>query len=254
MRRSRTGLNWIGVVLPVGKLTARADARPRRPSRSDLGDGDIRLTVWQNLLISGVPDDKVEARRSRHRDARARHQATSIRAGLVACTGNVGCRFAASDTKRHAEDIARMVRGARRARHAGQHPSHRLPSFLRAALHRRHRPARLQGRGLRGRRHGRGLSHPGRRRLRAGRGAGARALPRRQGRGRAARPSSACSRPTWPTAPRRDETFQAFTRRHDDRRTERNVRGAGRMNQPMRPPSPASCPRTRRSRPSSAPG
>ena len=33
--------------------------------------------------------------------------ATSIRAGLVACTGNAGCRFAASDTKRHAEDIAR---------------------------------------------------------------------------------------------------------------------------------------------------
>ena len=25
----------------------------------DLGDGDIRLTVWQNLLISGVADDKV---------------------------------------------------------------------------------------------------------------------------------------------------------------------------------------------------
>jgi ferredoxin-nitrite reductase len=29
-----------------------------------------------------------------------------VRAGLVACTGNVGCRFAASDTKRHAEEIA----------------------------------------------------------------------------------------------------------------------------------------------------
>ena len=33
--------------------------------------------------------------------------ASSIRAGLVACTGNVGCRFAASDTKRHAEEIAK---------------------------------------------------------------------------------------------------------------------------------------------------
>src|SRR5207247_10456588 len=33
--------------------------------------------------------------------------ASSIRAGLVACTGNVGCRFSASDTKRHAEEIAR---------------------------------------------------------------------------------------------------------------------------------------------------
>ena len=40
-----------------------------------------------------------------------------------------------------------LVRGARRARRAGQHPSDRLPSFLRAALHRRHRPARLQGAG-----------------------------------------------------------------------------------------------------------
>ena len=34
------------------------------------------------------------------------------------------------------------MRGARRARRPGQHPSHRLPSLLRAALHRRHRPAR----------------------------------------------------------------------------------------------------------------
>src|SRR5262249_49954109 len=33
-------------------------------------------------------------------------KASSVRAGLVACTGNVGCKFAASDTKRHAEEIA----------------------------------------------------------------------------------------------------------------------------------------------------
>src|SRR5207248_11460046 len=33
--------------------------------------------------------------------------ASSVRAGLVACTGNMGCKFAASDTKRHAEEIAR---------------------------------------------------------------------------------------------------------------------------------------------------
>ena len=33
-------------------------------------------------------------------------KASLIRAGLVACTGNAGCKFAASDTKRHAEEIA----------------------------------------------------------------------------------------------------------------------------------------------------
>ena len=36
--------------------------------------------------------------------------ASPIRAGLVACTGNVGCNFAAADTKRHAAEIARLLR------------------------------------------------------------------------------------------------------------------------------------------------
>jgi ferredoxin-nitrite reductase len=36
-------------------------------------------------------------------------KATSIRAGLVACTGNTGCKFAAADTKGTAEAIARHV-------------------------------------------------------------------------------------------------------------------------------------------------
>ena len=33
-------------------------------------------------------------------------KATSIRAGLIACTGNAGCRLALSNTKRDAENIA----------------------------------------------------------------------------------------------------------------------------------------------------
>ena len=111
----------------------------------DLGDGDIRLTVWQNLLISGVPDDKVALAEAAIDGARARRpRRPPIRAGLVACTGATGCRFAAAHTKEQRRGDRRVVRGARRARHAGQHPSHRLPSFLRAALHRRHRPDRAR--------------------------------------------------------------------------------------------------------------
>ena len=78
-----------------------------RRSRSEFGDGDIRLTVWQNLLISGVPADKIELAEAAIEQLGLSTKATSVRAGLVACTGNVGCRFAASDTKRHAEEIAR---------------------------------------------------------------------------------------------------------------------------------------------------
>jgi ferredoxin-nitrite reductase len=99
-------LNWIGVVLPVGKLTGE-QMRGLAKIACDLGDGDIRLTVWQNLLLSGIPTDKVTLAKAAIGALGLSTEATSIRAGLVACTGNVGCKFAASDTKRHAEDIAR---------------------------------------------------------------------------------------------------------------------------------------------------
>jgi ferredoxin-nitrite reductase len=93
------------VVLPVGKLTA-TQMRGLAKIAQDLGDGDIRLTVWQNLLISGVPTDKVALAEAAIAALGLTTKATSIRAGLVACTGSRGCRFAASDTKGHAEIIA----------------------------------------------------------------------------------------------------------------------------------------------------
>ena len=104
--QKQRGLNWIGVVLPVGRMTA-AQMRGLAEVARDLGDGDIRLTVWQNLLISGVPTDQVAAAQAKIAALGLSTSTNSIRAGLVACTGNVGCKFAASDTKRHAEEIAR---------------------------------------------------------------------------------------------------------------------------------------------------
>jgi ferredoxin-nitrite reductase len=103
--QKQPGLNWIGVVLPVGKLTG-PQMRGIAKIAADLGDGELRLTVWQNLLISGVPDDKVALAEAAVTALGLSTNATSIRAGLIACTGNIGCKFAASDTKRHAEAIA----------------------------------------------------------------------------------------------------------------------------------------------------
>jgi ferredoxin-nitrite reductase len=98
------GLNWIGVVLPVGKLTCD-QMRGLAKIAQDLGDGDIRLTVWQNLLISGVRDDNVALATAAIETLGLAVTASQIRAGLIACTGNAGCKFAASDTKRHAAEI-----------------------------------------------------------------------------------------------------------------------------------------------------
>src|SRR5271155_1221740 len=57
-QQNQVGLNWIGVSLPLGKVTSEQMRGLAKIAR-DLGDGEIRLTVWQNLLISGVGDENV---------------------------------------------------------------------------------------------------------------------------------------------------------------------------------------------------
>jgi ferredoxin-nitrite reductase len=102
--QKQPGLNWIGVVLPVGKLDC-GQMRGLARIAQDLGDGDIRLTVWQNLLISGVAQNNLALATAAIEKLGLAVKASHIRAGLIACTGNAGCKFAASDTKRHASEI-----------------------------------------------------------------------------------------------------------------------------------------------------
>jgi len=104
-KQKQAGLNWIGVVFPVGKITVQ-QMRGLAKIAAEFGDGDIRLTVWQNLLISGVPDEKLMLAEVAIAGLGLATKATPIRAGLISCTGATGCRFAAAHTKENAEEIA----------------------------------------------------------------------------------------------------------------------------------------------------
>lgn len=106
--QKQPGLNWVGVVLPSGKMTA-AQMRGLAEIARTLGDGDIRLTVWQNLLISGVPDADVVDVEAAVSALGLATEATPVRAGLVSCTGTKGCKFAAADTKGTGEAIVAHV-------------------------------------------------------------------------------------------------------------------------------------------------
>ncbi len=104
-RQLQPGLNWVGVALPVGKLTV-AQMRVIAALARQCGDGDIRLTVWQNLLISGVPDAKVDDVLAHLQAAGLSAETSILRAGLIACTGATGCKFAGAYTKEDALAIA----------------------------------------------------------------------------------------------------------------------------------------------------
>ncbi len=107
-RQKQPGLVWIGVALPVGKMTC-AQMRALADIAADLGDGDVRLTVWQNLLISGVGDARADEVEARLASIGLTSKPSPVRAGLIACTGNTGCKFAAANTKDTALAIAEWV-------------------------------------------------------------------------------------------------------------------------------------------------
>ncbi len=103
--QQQEGLNWIGVRLATGHLTS-AQMRGLSAIARSFGDGDLRLTVWQNLLISGVADARVAEATAAIEALGLAITASPLRAGLIACTGASGCRFAAAHTKETAEAIA----------------------------------------------------------------------------------------------------------------------------------------------------
>ncbi|MFL9499597.1 NirA family protein [Rhodopseudomonas palustris] len=103
--QQQEGLNWIGVRLATGHLTS-AQMRGLAEIARSFGDGDLRLTVWQNLLIAGVADARVAEATAAIEALGLAITASPLRAGLIACTGASGCRFAAAHTKETAEAIA----------------------------------------------------------------------------------------------------------------------------------------------------
>jgi ferredoxin-nitrite reductase len=103
--QKQAGKQYVGLVLPVGRITSEQLAEIASIA-DEFGDGFIRLTVWQNLLIPGIDDANVEAVKQRIEAIGLHWNATRTRAGLVACTGNAGCKFALADTKRHALVLA----------------------------------------------------------------------------------------------------------------------------------------------------
>lgn len=98
------GKFYIGVGVPVGRLTSGqmedlADIAER------FGRGEIRLTVWQNLLIPGVSADRLEEVKSALNACGLNAYPGAVSGGLVACTGNRGCKYAAADTKGDAKAL-----------------------------------------------------------------------------------------------------------------------------------------------------
>lgn len=105
------GKHSIGILTPVGRVTV-----PQMLALADIADefgrGELRLTVWQNLIIPGVPAEKLQAAITTIQAAGLDHRNNAITGGIIACTGSRGCKYAAADTKGNAITLGNHLSSA----------------------------------------------------------------------------------------------------------------------------------------------
>jgi len=85
------------------------------------GNGEIRLTVDQNIILAGVSDASLPGLLAEPLLVELKPNPSAVWRHLVACTGNDYCHFSLIDTKRHAVELAtelerrsvQLPRGAR---------------------------------------------------------------------------------------------------------------------------------------------
>ncbi|MEX0372477.1 NirA family protein [Spiribacter roseus] len=97
--------HWIGVWTPFGYCSSDQLRGLGRIADAE-GDGLVRLTVWQNAMIGGIPTERLEAVKAALAGLGLEYDVSTFRAGMVACTGNVGCKFSNTNTKRDAGALA----------------------------------------------------------------------------------------------------------------------------------------------------
>lgn len=102
------GLNYVGVLVPVGRMSCL-----QMDQIADIADkygrGEVRLTVWQNLIIPGISDENLEAATAAIIATGFDYRPSTIRGGIIACTGSRGCKYAAADTKGNAVDLGKFL-------------------------------------------------------------------------------------------------------------------------------------------------
>lgn len=96
--QKQDGQSYLGVALEMGRLSPRQMRCLGRIAK-EFGNNDIRLTVWQNLLLPGLSDDAINEVRSLVEGEGMKTEATAFAAGAVACTGKMGCKLALAYTK-----------------------------------------------------------------------------------------------------------------------------------------------------------
>ena len=158
VRQKQAGLNYVGLAVPVGRITLDQLFDVARLA-DEYGNGEVRLTTAQNVIIPERAGRDGWQRSSPSRCCGScRHDPPGAIRGLVSCTGIDYCHFALIETKELALKTARHLEQRAAARQEVHDALVGLSGRMRQSRGRGHRPARQERPGRRrDRRRGRRL-------------------------------------------------------------------------------------------------
>jgi ferredoxin-nitrite reductase len=111
--QQQSGFSYIGIALPLGRLKSQ-QLRDFANLAQNFGRGILRLTPWQNLLISDIPNHRLDELEKSIARLGFHSSATNLDSCLVACVGSTGCASARTDTQNHAlaivQDLAQKLK------------------------------------------------------------------------------------------------------------------------------------------------
>lgn len=108
--QKQPGLNYVGLLVPVGRLMAEDFVELARLAEV-YGSGEVRLTVEQNVILTHIPDSRLEYLLAEPLLQKFSPQPTPLVRSLVSCTGAQFCNFALVETKHRAVALARELEG-----------------------------------------------------------------------------------------------------------------------------------------------
>jgi ferredoxin-nitrite reductase len=103
--QKQTGLNYVGIHIPAGRIFADDFIELARLAEV-YGDGEMRLTVEQNVIFVNVPDSRVELLLQEPLLQKFKPNPGTLARGVVSCTGAQFCNFAMVETKNQAIELA----------------------------------------------------------------------------------------------------------------------------------------------------
>ena len=107
-RQKETGLNYIGLKIPVGRIYAD-DLQGIAGLAETYGTGEIRLAANQAMIIPNVNDRVLGDLTEEPILKRFLYNPTPVQKGLVSCVGNDYCNLAVIETKSRAVETAKRL-------------------------------------------------------------------------------------------------------------------------------------------------